>query len=258
MTKILFLLISFFTLYPASAQITNTNGGISLIPKPTENEIKKSQEIVSLPKNLKIPNEWVGLLNPAFEEFWTEGNHRPDAGFVLFARNPSKENAKLWLIRNEVKAKYAKIMMDSILEAQKELVKEGVLQDRYNMVNPPKKNVKPKKPLEFLTTSKSLNEPDIYFLFSPTCSFCHNLAKNLKSLKNVQPLQVTSGELFNFEGLPESDYATQETIQNYASDGTVPVVVFVDNISKKASVVKGYKSESELVLLMGKFKNGVL
>lgn len=255
MIKYFLMILLFGLLKLSSAQTTNTNGGLSLIPKPTDSEIKKSQELASLPKNIKIPSEWVGLLNPAYEEFWTEGNHKPDAGFVLFARNPSKENAKLWLIRNEVKAKYAKVMMDSIIEAQRELVKEGVILDRYNMVNPPRK-INNRNVISALNSGISSSDPDVYFLFSPTCSYCHNLAKNLKILKNVQPLQVTNGEIYNFEGLPESDYATQETIANYAADGAVPVVVFVDNLSKKASVIKGYKTESELVTLLNNFKKG--
>lgn len=257
MSKIFFVVIFCFLSSMVCAQTANTNGGISLIPKPTEDEIKNSHSLAPIPSNVKIPQAWVGLLNPAYEEFWTEGNHKPDAGFILFARNPTKENAKLWLIRNEIKANYAKIMMNSILEAQRELVRDGAIKDRYNMVNPPTKNNKKKNNVSAVDNKLS-RDIGVYFLFSPKCSYCHNLASNLKTLNNVQPLQVTKDELFNFDGLPESDYASPETVKSYAPDGAVPVLVLIDNKSKKASLIKGYRSQDEVVSLISKFQKEVL
>lgn len=251
-TIIIFSIITGMT----CAQSTNTLGGISIIPKPTEDEVKNSQSLAPIPNNVKIPQAWISLLNPAYEEFWTEGNHKPDAGFVLFARNPTKENAKLWLIRNEIKAKYAKLMMNSILEAQKELVQDGTIKDRYNMVTPPK-NLNRSRAKTSQLEIKQKSDLGIYFLFSPKCSYCHNMANNLKALNNVQPLQITEDELFNFDGLPESDYASPETIKSYVPDGAVPVLVLIDNKSKKASLIKGYKSQGELAGLISKFEKEV-
>jgi hypothetical protein len=258
MSKIIILIISLMS-FSAFANRANTLEGNNTLAGPTEKEISQSAERVKIPGGVKIPDEWRPFLNPAYEEFWTEGNHKADAGFILFARNPTKENAKLWLIRMETKAKYLEVMMSKTAEAQKELVSEGLIEDRYGMVSS----------ATFLPSSAPSNHQmnikglikkgrgkvssvEMYFLFSPTCPYCEKMSESLSGFKNVQPLQVVGEKLRDFKGLPKTTIATKETIEKYAPDGAVPVLVIHDPKSNKINVVKGYLSKEEVYVSIAK------
>lgn len=231
MNRLIFFVLYLISLSTYANRVNTLEGGNS-IPTPSEKEISQCAESVKIPKDIKISDEWKPFLNPAYEEFWTEGNHKADSGFILFARNPTKDNAKLWLIRMETKAKYLEVMMKQTIDAQKELVKNGLIEDRYGMVSSatflPNSN-----PNNHQTDFKNLIKKgkegtlsvEMYFLFSPTCKYCEKMSNTLAGFKNVQPLQVTGDKLRDFNGLPKTTLATKETIDKYASDGAVPVLV---------------------------------
>lgn len=247
--KLIFLMFITTNLYAAQV---NTLAG-NLLPSPSKSEIERSAERIKLPSDLKVSEVWLPYLNPAFEEFWTEGNHRPDAGFVLFARNPTVENAKLWLLRMETKAKYLEVMLESISSAQRELLKRNLLKDRYGLLAPAK-NLPPIKKQSSIKEGTSNIE--IFFLFSSTCSHCKHLASTLKAFQNVSPLQVDSrSPLMNFEGLPPSEMATDNTKQEYLKTGEVPLLVLHDPKTKTVNILKGNRPQEEILLAMASLLN---
>jgi len=234
----------------ARVNTTQGEGTTKTLPPPNESEILNSAKAIKLPKNLKVPDTWMPYLNPAFEEFWTEGNHRPDTGFVLFARNPNKENAKLWLIRMETKAKYLQSMFKHISDAQTELIREGIISDRYGSVTPAINGLPVKKKIKPASKDK-LNELEVFFLFSSTCGYCESLSKKLISFKNIVPLQVDkTNPLKNFNLLPQSEYATEETMDAYIPSREVPVLVIHDPKERNVNILKGDQSSEEIILAM--------
>lgn len=248
MKILLFLLIS-TDLFAASA---NTLAG-NLLPPPTKSEIEQSADRVQIPSGVKISESWLPYLNPAFEEFWTEGTHHPDAGFVLFARNPSVENAKLWLLRMETKAKYLEVMLDSISKAQQELLKSGLMKDRYGFLAKAKSLPQTNKQS---MNKEGMSQIEIFFLFSSTCPHCKNLANTLRGFSNVSPLQVDEKkELVHFEGLPSTEFATESTKNEYLHSREVPVLVIHDPETKTVNILKGNRSQEEILLAMASLIN---
>lgn len=243
---------------------------INILPPPTKEDLKRGSEEIKIPKNIKVPEEWKAYLNPATEEFWTEGNHRPDAGFVLFARNPNKDTAKLWLLRMEAKAKELQILFPIILQAQKELVHEGYMVDRYNMVKNSTgdsflpvvaPNSTPSQELEFShkqvnstpqkkfvpPTASDLKSLSFYFLFRPGCIHCENLSKSLVGFPNVVPLQITTEPLVDFPGLAKSNYASPQTVKNYDPAGETPYLIISNPKIKKVTILKGEQSTESIL-----------
>lgn len=237
-------------------------------PLPNKEEIKKGYKLVEIPKNIKVSPEWEPFLNPAYEEFYTEGNHKADKALILFGREPNIENAKLWLLRMESKAKMMNLMMPLIYQAQKELVRDGYLIDRFRNVTPdmpttfgipdqkgylgiPKSSLSPPK-LNKIPTNDELNNVTYYFLFSPTCNHCLKMTSIIKQLPNVIPLQITADSLKHFEGLRKSSYATSETIQAYNPEGLSPVFIIVNNKTKKIIKIAGEQTLDNLKLTADK------
>ncbi len=228
-----------------------------LLPQPSVTDVKRGAAAIKIPKDLKVPEEWIPLLNRAFEEYWMEGSHRPDAGFVLFARNPSKETAKLWLLRMESKAQNLEVLFGYVKEAQKDLVGGGLMVDRFNMVSQASatptgllgKNQSQSNPPNL--SRAGLDDIEFYFLFSPTCPHCARLAQSLVGFPNVHPLQVTAGEIVNWPGLPDSDRATPETIAAYVKDGDqpggVPVLAIFHPKTNRVLKLRGARSAQEIL-----------
>ena len=235
----------------------NTQPSANVLPAPNANEVKRGATAIKIPKNLTVPAEWIPLLNRAYEEYWMEGNHRPDAGFVLFARNPSKETAKLWLLRMESKAQNLEELFAYVKDAQKDLVNAGLMADRYNMVNQAAPQAVRESPAGSTanvgsdSAKAAFGDLQFYFLYSPTCPHCARLAQNLVGFPNVHPLQVTGGELVNWSGLPASDHATPETIEAYVRDGEqpggVPVLAIYEPKSNRVLKLRGARSTQEIL-----------
>lgn len=194
------------------------------------------------------PEEWRDLLNPKTTRFWKEGNHIPDEGFLLLAKNPTnKSYAKFWLLRNEIKAEQLALIQSTVDEAQRELFLEGKLKDRYFQFSKKHTQTKIASPINqtprvALADLKKLN---FYFIFSSTCSQCVELAQKMKSLPSVRPLQADKNGLKNFSGLMKSARASAETLSNYVPDGLVPVVVIHNPKTNAASKIVGNKSLEE-------------
>ncbi len=211
----------------------NTNQGQHRqVPPPTDVQIKDGAKRAQLPP-VELPDEWLPYINPAFEEFWSEGNHKPDAGFVLFARDPSVENAKLYLMRGEIKARYLKTMLASVETAQRELVESGHLQDRYNQFSKTNAFAGSSGPQ---STQAGYADTIIYFLFRPNDAN-DAAAAELNSLAGkyglqVYPLQIRSGqdeELHQFAGMKPSDWASEKTQNKYvSSEPKLPVALLYD------------------------------
>ena len=203
-------------------------------------------------KNHNIPEEWKPLLNPKTNEFWKEGNHKPDDGFLLFAKNPTSiQYAKLWLLRMETKAKVLSQMQSTVSKAQAQMIKAGLMEDRYWQFKDLKKGKTDKR-----VSKKALKKLDFYFLFSSTCSHCRSLAKKLVAIPNLRVLQVDDKKIINFNGLAKTDRATKDTIKSYAPDGIVPVVVIHNPKSNVLTKVIGNKPIGEYYLAANSILKG--
>jgi hypothetical protein len=232
----------------AAQSRVNTGEATRLLPLPTQAEVEKAADAIHLPKDVKVPAEWVPYLNRAYEEYWTEGTHRPDAGFVLFARNPTKETAKLWLLRMESKAKNLEQLFALVKDAQVDLVRSGLMVDRFNMVSPARAASLPApKEAPKTATQTDLSGVEFFFVFSPTCPHCARMAENLVGFPNVRPLQATEGPVKDWPGLPPSDRATPETLDTYVKDGGVPILVVFDRKSNRLLKLTGARSTSEIL-----------
>jgi hypothetical protein len=195
-------------------------------------------------KEETISSEWEPLLNPKTKEFWKEGNHIPDEGFLLFAQNPkSIKHAKFWLLRMETKAKILNQMQKTVEVAQKEMVEKGLMEDRYWQFEDLKKGL-----VNTRVTIDDLKQLNFYFLFSSTCPHCKGLAVKLKKIPKVRPLQVDNLKLMVFSGLEETTRATKETVRAYSPDGIVPIVVIHNPKTNVITKIAGNRPIGEYFL----------
>jgi len=199
-------------------------------------------------RKIEVPKEWEPLLDSTKEVFWEEGMHKPDAGFVLFATNPSLENAKLWLLRMERKAEVLQEIFPLVKKAQEDLVREGLMKDRYNVVKAKSKQIVKGK------TTAALDGVTYFFIFSSKCPVCHQMAEHLIGL-NANPIQIDQGPLKHFKGLRETVFATEETIKSYVTKGVVPVLVAYDKKTNQAIVMEGLKTKEEIILASAELVN---
>ena len=235
--SITFLLL--FSSTNATASKFNTSSG----------KVVKAQKPygVSVPQRLLSQKKYSQFLDFNHPEFWKEGNHKPDAALeelmraVLANRADKNELAEVWLLRNEIKARSMELALPLIEKANVKLVRAKLKKDRYDLVLPNFKLPKAK------ITKKQLKEFEFFFLFSPKCSFCKGLAKNLKGLNNVIPLQVPKGNLHHWKGLPKSDRATHDTINTYTPDKRVPILVIHDKKSGLVNIQRGLQSKSQIL-----------
>ena len=190
-----------------------------------------------------IPKEWDKYIDESKDEFWKEGNYLPDQGFVILLKDPTLENAKLWLLRMEKKAKRAEEVMALVLKAQKELVKEGIMKDRYDMVLSKNKEFQPLQKL-YQDNLKTLT---YFFLFKPGCHACSKTAKILEDFPNVVPLQVTKDKLHHWSSLPKTNHASDATKDDYLKNGVVPVVVVADPTVGRVTKLEGLQSKKQLL-----------
>lgn len=197
---------------------------------------------------------WKTLTDPKSPDFWKEGNHTPDHGWITMVQDMTVDSAKLFLLRGEIKALYLQHAMKLIDQAQVELVSEGLMEDRYNVVankvNQLKKVKAPK------LSKAELNSLQYFFIFSPSCPHCKSLSRTLVGLPNVYPLQATKGKIYHFDGLNKTERASKETLAGYAPNGIVPVLVVHHSSSQKAVVLRGNQSIDQIMLASAQLLRG--
>lgn len=202
----------------------------------------KSQASVKVPHQLPIPAEWQNLIDPTKDEFWSEGNFTPDGGFLLWAKNPTVENAKLYLIRMNAKRDRLHVMQKQQEQANVELIKLGVIANDYDFLA----QAVGSKPADL----KLENDTQVFFLFKPECPHCQHQAQILalgsSSPQNIVPMQIGEGELYHFNGLPQSVWATKEDVGRYAKDKVVPVLLIYDRQTNNMAAVSGVRPIREI------------
>jgi len=219
---------------------------------------KKSNAKVDSNQNQLLKNpHYAPYLNFKHPEFWAEGNHKPDQSLeilleeVLKAGPKSQELAEVWLLRNEIKARAMELALPIIEKAQTRLVRAGLMKDRYNMVLPAY-SLPNGTTNKFKIAKNDLESLEFFFLFSPTCPHCKSLAKNLVGFNNLSPLQISSGNIHHWPGLPNSEMASKKTINTYLSNGKYPVLVIHDPKSKNVVKLEGSKSKHEIMTSIAK------
>ncbi len=194
---------------------------------------------VKVPTNVPIPPEWKKLIDPTTDEFWNEGNFKPDTGFVLWAKNPTIENAKLYLIRMNAKRDRLQIMQKQQEQANKDLIKLGVIANDYDFLAQATRS-------DSKIALSSINDTQIFFLFTPTCPHCKRQGQILSGQPNVTPMQIGGQELLHFPSLPQSVWATKDDIDRYAKDKVVPVLLIYDRKTNNMVSIKGVHTLQEI------------
>ena len=116
----------------------NTLLDSSISPRQFDQAIIKIAEAVSelcRRNQVDICESWKILTDPKNPEFWKEGNHVPDQGWVTMVQDMTVDSAKLFLLRGEIKALYLSQAMSLIDKAQVDLISAGLMRDRYNVIS---------------------------------------------------------------------------------------------------------------------------
>ncbi|MCB9229697.1 MAG: hypothetical protein H6618_08810 [Deltaproteobacteria bacterium] len=205
----------------------------------TTNEGNTTKSIA--PKELTVPAAWEKLLDPNQKEFWSEGNHVPDAGFLEWATNPTVENAKLFLIRMNAKRDRLHVMVRQQEQANKELIAAGVIADDYDFLA---EHFYSGKKEENQSSKDQLDQQasHIWFYFHPACQHCKRQAEILKGNPNVFSVQVGGETLHHFQGLQKSLWAEKDDLQRYVPDGQVPILIVYNAQTNKLASLKGVQS----------------
>ncbi len=206
--------------------------------------VAAAQALCRIPLNC---SRWQHLIDPKNPEFWREGNHVPDEGYLRLFQEMTPESAKLLILRGEIKALYMQKALALLENAQRELVQAGLVRDRYNTVTASGPQIVRQQPTPQLHPDQ-LKGLQYFFIFSPTCPHCKRLAESLMGLQNVYPLQADKSAIFHFPGMHPSEYATSETLKKYAPDGAVPVLVIHRMKDNRAVVLRGSMSAEEVLM----------
>lgn len=226
----------------------NTAQGRARLASATEQSelaVSAAQKLCRVPLNCAA---WQHLIDPKKPEFWKEGNHLPDEGYIRLFQEMTPDAAKIFLLRGEIKALYMERASALLDQASRELISAGLMRDRYNVMSS-------KAPVQIAQRQAPKPDADAlkalqyFFIFSPTCPICKQQSQSLVGFPNVYPLQVDQGKLFNFPALNPSDHASKETIAKYAPDQSVPVLVIYKTKGNKSVVLKGGPLTSEQILL---------
>ncbi len=214
-----------------------------------DGNVQSQPQTVKVPTDIAVPSEWKKLIDPSTDEFWNEGNFRPDTGFVLWAKNPSIDNAKLYLIRMNAKRDRLHVMQKQQEQANRELIKLGVIANDYDFLAQATSSDS-KAPLS------SISQTQIFFLFTPTCPHCKRQGQILSGQSNVTPMQIGGKELLHFPNLPQSVWATKEDVDRYAADKVVPVLLVYDRQSNNMASLKGVHTTQEIDKVAKHLKKG--
>lgn len=181
---------------------------------------------------------WKKLLDPSTDEFWREGSHVPDAGFLLWAKNPTKENARNYLIRMNKKRDRLHLMQEQQQAAARELIRDGLIADDYDLVS--------KSRASAVESREKLLGAHIFFFFAPTCKHSLRQAKLLEGLDMVSPLQVGGKSLKHFKGLALSTVAKTDELKVYVKEGVLPVIALLDEKSRQVTSLKGVHTLAQI------------
>ncbi len=201
---------------------------------------KTDSRRVQIPKDLKVPLEWQQLIDPTQDSFWVEGNFKPDQGFLLWAKNPTVDNAKLYLIRMNAKRDTLHIMQKQQELANKELISKGIIANDYDFLAGQTGRVASR------SDSDDLRDFHIFFLFHPDCGHCKRQAQILSGKNNVTPLQVAGEKLVQLNGLPPSIWAEKSDVEKYAPNRSVPVLLIFSSENNKMVSVQGVHTIDEI------------
>jgi thiol-disulfide isomerase/thioredoxin len=238
----------------AASELKRVNTGLGSRNSEVSPGVQATDAVTAAQRLCRIPlncASWQPLIDPKNPEFWREGNHVPDAGYLQLFKEMTPESAKLLILRGEIKALYMQKALALLENAQRELVQAGLVRDRYNTVTASspqivRQNVR-QQPTPQLHPDQ-LKGLQYFFIFSPTCPHCKRLAESLMGLQNVYPLQADKSAIFHFPGMHPSEYATSETLKKYAPDGAVPVLVIHRMKDNRAVVLRGSMSAEEVLM----------
>jgi thiol-disulfide isomerase/thioredoxin len=238
--KALFLMGFCIVAIAAAKQTHNTGQGLGLGFK--------------LPKKLKVSSEWLPLLNPKTTVFWKDVNgHLPDPGALLFFKNPTEDNAKLYLIRMNIKRNKSRLFQRVIAKANLELIRDGIIADDYGFAE---SSSDKKQKVSLHDLKEATKNTTIFFFFTPSCPHCKTQAKVLKGLDNVFPLQVGGKKLLNFEGIQRSDFAKEEDKNKFLKEGKIPTLLFVNNKINKITTISGVLTKEGIIEVAKKLNSG--
>jgi thiol-disulfide isomerase/thioredoxin len=209
---------------------------------------------IKVPKNVKVSEDWIPLLNPKTDSFWKDVNgHLPDPGALLFFKKPTEDNAKLYLIRMNMKRNKARLFQRVIAKANLDLIRDGIIADDYGFSEQSKDGNK-KTTVSLHDLNLALKDTNIFFFFSPHCPHCKTQAKILKGVDKVYPLQIGGKDLMHFEGLSKTDFAKDDDVKRFLKNGACPALLFV--YENKISNISGVLTKEGIIEVVKKLKSG--
>ena len=219
-----------------------------LVGSTSARRVTTEKNLSSLPNVASVPKEWKPFLDPSNDDFWREGNHIPD--LLLWAKNPTKENAKLYLMRMNMKRNLLHKMYEQQKEANIELIKEGLIADDYDFLS---QGIGQKSQTK-TDLQTSLADTHIFFFYSPTCMHSRRQADVLRGLQNVTPLQVGGNLLMHFNALPESLWAEKEDLEKHKIGKRLPVLLVYNNQLNKMLRLEGFQPIENIIKAAGSIR----
>lgn len=232
---------------------------------PTEDEIKKGIGWVKFPSNLHIPEEYKKYIYTNNDEFWKEGNHIPDAGYLEMMKNPTPNNARLLILRNIIKRNAMHYAYQLIYQENLNLIKSGIIPDDHKFMNGSTIDVNTgtwipnyKSPLETNIKAKpnsklTKKHPQVIgkLFYHSKCRYCRETANNIASLKNVIAIQIDkNNKLKIFKGYEKRS----RYISNSERDEYIPECFGKKNGKEKCQVPVTYvenEANNKIIRLKG-------
>lgn len=209
--------------------------------------VLKEVNVSLIQKTTTSNKDYSYLLDNRDPRFWNEGEHIPDEAFIILGQDPTNlEKAKIWLLRNEKKAKVLAIMLSTIEQAKRDLIKSGQMEDRYDELESlPNKLARKEKEI----VKMKMEDVTLFFVFHPECKYCHKQSQVLAGMKNVVPLQVGGTQILNFPHLPESEMMKEEVKRSWFSEENIstPQILVMNNQTNKVTRLIGLQSLESII-----------
>ena len=236
---IVFFFLSAATAF-ASRRVTTSKSNNLDLPGVSKQTRTNPTNDTNSSQKCYFPNSWDKLLDPNQKEFWHEGNHVPDAGFLRWATDPTIENAKLYLRRMNAKRDRLHLMAKQQEQANKELIAQGIIANDYNFKVNSKNSPKSTKKQQANNIAIQ-SGTHIWLYFHPACHHCKRQAQVLAGNSNVFPVQIGGETLHEFKGLNQTTWAEKEDLERYVADGDVPVLILYNKDTNKIISLKGFQ-----------------